>query len=288
MNPFVVLGVPHDVDDAGLKRAYFKKLREHPPETDAEEFQKVQQAFDTLRDPAKRHAAAKRFAEAVAALDAARSSRDTRDVSDAQLEGARLLTRMEQGEQLDLGAATAELAPTLVSLAATMIDTQRHVYARTLLDKVQALQPERPPIPFGPSKLIPVDQLPPGTREAVAHNASSPSNMTVRIARPPKTKSWVLKPVWWVELRPLHVIVRRANGVQVCPLLSMHLQQREHDVPLMLCDGADAGLSGMPELAFFFEAVMGRKRRLLDLMSKDLIETEQSLEPLQWTPSSNA
>lgn len=402
-NPFVVLGVRPDADDAELKRAYFRKLREHPPETDPEEFQAVQEAFETLRDPVRRHAAMqpelpqrlrdlmraamtshsaaaalelleravsdfpqhvpahvmrasclaqlkpaeglaavralstrfpndvevhllhaslehgaerraalrrarevapkdrrpllmdareliglKRFDEALAALDAAKAVPDHTDVSDAQLEGTRLLARMERAERLELDGVQPELAPVLVSLAGTMIDTQRHVYARTLLDKVEQLQPQRPPIPLGPSRLIPLEQLPRATREAVEHNAHTPSPQTIRIKSPPKAKSWLMKPVWWVELRRLHLIVRRANGVQVCPILSLHLQQRDADVPLMLCDRTDAGLSGMPELAHLFEVAMSRKRRLLDLMSKDLIETEQSLEPLQWTPSSNA
>ncbi len=49
MNAFEVLGVELDVDDAGVKRAYAKKVREHPPEADPEGFQKVYEAFELLR-----------------------------------------------------------------------------------------------------------------------------------------------------------------------------------------------------------------------------------------------
>lgn len=56
--PFDVLGVPFDVDDATLKRAYFRKVREHPPETQPAEFQKVHEAFEVLRDPERRRAIA--------------------------------------------------------------------------------------------------------------------------------------------------------------------------------------------------------------------------------------
>ncbi|MBL8954554.1 MAG: DnaJ domain-containing protein [Myxococcaceae bacterium] len=403
MSPFVVLGVAHDVDDAGLKRAYFKKLREFPPETAPEKFQQVQEAFETLRDPGRRRAAlepavpdrardlmrlaagavdphaalatlkkcidafpdlaaahvmhvsclahlkpveglaaarelsvrfaadaevhlllahletgeprrqaleramalaphdrrplyddakeligAKRFDEALGRLDAAKLLTDRRFVSDDMLEGCRLLVRMERGDALDLSHATEELAPRLVMLAATMIETNRKLYARQLLDRAQALDPKRRPIPFGPSRVFSLDVLPEATRAAVGKNAHSPSNATVRLSSAGTSKGWVLKTPWWVELRPLHLIVRRANGVQVCPVLSLDLQQREADVPLLTCDGADAGLQGLSELAYLFDQAIDQKRRLLNLMSRDLIETEQQWEPLEWTPSSNA
>lgn len=397
MSPFVVLGVPHDVDDAALKKAYFRKVREHPPETDPEKFQAVQDAFEQLRDPDRRRAATepevparlvelmsraqrssdpktalatlqqaidefphfipvqvmqvsclshlkpadglaaaralarrfendlevhlllahleqgeprraalakarelaprdrrplfeeaqelialKRWDEALGAIDAALKLTDRRFVPDAQLEGARLRIRVERNEPLQLEQAGEELAPTLVSVASQLIRTRRTLHARALLDKAQQLQPKRPPIPFGPARHLPVAQLPEQTRAYVEQNAQSPSMQTVQIRTVVPSKKWVAKPVWWCELRRLHLIVRRASGVQVCPLLSLELQQREGAVPLLLCDGADAGLGGMPELAFMFEAALERRERLLQLMSKDLLETEQLLEPLQW------
>ncbi|MBL8953245.1 MAG: DnaJ domain-containing protein [Myxococcaceae bacterium] len=54
MSPFDVLGVGRDVDDAGIKRAYAKKVREHPPESDPEGFQRVYEAFELLRDAESR------------------------------------------------------------------------------------------------------------------------------------------------------------------------------------------------------------------------------------------
>jgi tetratricopeptide (TPR) repeat protein len=61
-SPFEVLGVGPDVDDAGLKRAYFAKVREHPPERDPEGFQAIREAFEALRDPHQRQALAEQQA----------------------------------------------------------------------------------------------------------------------------------------------------------------------------------------------------------------------------------
>lgn len=59
--PFEVLGVPFDVDDATLKKAYFRKVREFPPETHAKEFQQLTEAFELLRVPDQRRAVAERL-----------------------------------------------------------------------------------------------------------------------------------------------------------------------------------------------------------------------------------
>lgn len=48
-NPFEILGVPLDADDAAVRRAYARKVREHPPESDAEGFQRIAEAFEAIR-----------------------------------------------------------------------------------------------------------------------------------------------------------------------------------------------------------------------------------------------
>src|SRR6266404_3045040 len=55
-NPFEVLGVGRDVSDKDLKKRYFQLLRQYPPETSPEEFNRVQHAYDELKDPAARAA----------------------------------------------------------------------------------------------------------------------------------------------------------------------------------------------------------------------------------------
>lgn len=55
-DPYEVLGVARDVSDRDLKKRYFALIRQFPPETHPEEFNRLQQAYDTLGDPAKRAA----------------------------------------------------------------------------------------------------------------------------------------------------------------------------------------------------------------------------------------
>ncbi|MBL8956540.1 MAG: DnaJ domain-containing protein [Myxococcaceae bacterium] len=55
-DPFEVLGVATDVTDKDLKKRYYALLRQYPPETHPDEFNRVQRAFDELKDPAARAA----------------------------------------------------------------------------------------------------------------------------------------------------------------------------------------------------------------------------------------
>lgn len=59
-NPFEVLGVAKDVSDKDLKKRYFALLREFPPETHPDEFNRVQRAFEVLKDPEQRAQADKK------------------------------------------------------------------------------------------------------------------------------------------------------------------------------------------------------------------------------------
>ncbi len=49
VDPFAVLGIGRDADDAAVKRAYFLQVRQHPPETEPERFEVIRAAYDKLR-----------------------------------------------------------------------------------------------------------------------------------------------------------------------------------------------------------------------------------------------
>lgn len=50
-DPYRVLGLERRATDAEIKRAYFQKVRAHPPEQAPEQFQEIRRAYDALRDP---------------------------------------------------------------------------------------------------------------------------------------------------------------------------------------------------------------------------------------------
>lgn len=47
-DPYQVLDVPETADDAAVKKAYLRKVREFPPERSPERFQAVRRAFETI------------------------------------------------------------------------------------------------------------------------------------------------------------------------------------------------------------------------------------------------
>ena len=49
-DPYEVLGLQPGDDEAAVKRAYFQKVREFPPEAEPEKFQEVRSAYEQLRD----------------------------------------------------------------------------------------------------------------------------------------------------------------------------------------------------------------------------------------------
>ncbi len=49
-DPFAVLGLPVDSDDAAIRRRYLELVRQFPPEKNPERFAAVRQAYDLLRD----------------------------------------------------------------------------------------------------------------------------------------------------------------------------------------------------------------------------------------------
>ena len=53
-NPYTVLGVDRKAGLGEIKRAYFKLVREYPPEEQPEKFQEIREAYEQLKSPEKR------------------------------------------------------------------------------------------------------------------------------------------------------------------------------------------------------------------------------------------
>ena len=51
---YKTLGTTANIGNARIKEKYIEALRKHPPETDPEGFEKVREAYETLKDPEKR------------------------------------------------------------------------------------------------------------------------------------------------------------------------------------------------------------------------------------------
>ena len=49
-----ILGVRADAGEEEIRAAYLRKVKEHPPERSPEEFEKIRDAYRTLRDPRSR------------------------------------------------------------------------------------------------------------------------------------------------------------------------------------------------------------------------------------------
>jgi curved DNA-binding protein CbpA len=54
LDPYAVLGIDRQADEAEIKRAYFKLVREYPPEHSPEKFQEIRAAYEQLRAPESR------------------------------------------------------------------------------------------------------------------------------------------------------------------------------------------------------------------------------------------
>jgi preprotein translocase subunit Sec63 len=53
-DPREVLGVPPNAGEEEIRAAYLRKVKEYPPDRSPEEFEKIRDAFETLRDPRQR------------------------------------------------------------------------------------------------------------------------------------------------------------------------------------------------------------------------------------------
>jgi len=54
MDPNEILGVAADAPEEKIRAAYLTKVKEFPPDRAPEEFERIRDAYDTLRDPRKR------------------------------------------------------------------------------------------------------------------------------------------------------------------------------------------------------------------------------------------
>jgi tetratricopeptide (TPR) repeat protein len=98
-----VLGIDRTADERAIKKAYFARVRRHPPETHPEEFQRIREAYEVLSNPQSRadYDAVNRYdqygAATAARLQAATAAMDIADWSHAQVE---LIAVLEQEPQL--------------------------------------------------------------------------------------------------------------------------------------------------------------------------------------------
>ncbi len=53
-DPYRVLGLPPTATQAEIKRAYFALIRQHPPETEADNFKLIRAAYEKIKDAARR------------------------------------------------------------------------------------------------------------------------------------------------------------------------------------------------------------------------------------------
>jgi curved DNA-binding protein CbpA len=55
MNPYLVLGLPPDADDARIRRAYLEAVKASPPETHPARFKEIAAAYERIKDETSRH-----------------------------------------------------------------------------------------------------------------------------------------------------------------------------------------------------------------------------------------
>ena len=55
MNPYLVLGVPRNADDACIRQAYLSAVKEATPETHPARFKEVAAAYENIKDEPSRH-----------------------------------------------------------------------------------------------------------------------------------------------------------------------------------------------------------------------------------------
>jgi curved DNA-binding protein CbpA len=54
VDPHTILEVSPDIDEAGLRQRYLELVRQNPPEKHPRRFAEIREAYEQLRDPAKR------------------------------------------------------------------------------------------------------------------------------------------------------------------------------------------------------------------------------------------
>ena len=54
LDPYFVLDLPHDADEAAVRQKYLELVRRYPPEREPAKAAEIRAAYDLLRDPVKR------------------------------------------------------------------------------------------------------------------------------------------------------------------------------------------------------------------------------------------
>ncbi|MEZ6063779.1 MAG: J domain-containing protein [Planctomycetaceae bacterium] len=54
LDPYTVLDLNNDADDAQVRSRYLQLVRQFPPEKDPQKFAEIRSAYDALRDPLQR------------------------------------------------------------------------------------------------------------------------------------------------------------------------------------------------------------------------------------------
>lgn len=49
-DPYAILGLPRDSDDAAIRQRYLELVKLHPPDRDPQKFAAVREAFEKLKD----------------------------------------------------------------------------------------------------------------------------------------------------------------------------------------------------------------------------------------------
>ncbi len=55
MNPYLILGVPRDADDARIRQAYLDAVKDATPETHPARFKEIAAAYEKIKDETSRH-----------------------------------------------------------------------------------------------------------------------------------------------------------------------------------------------------------------------------------------
>jgi hypothetical protein len=54
VDPWSVLGLGLDADDAQIRAAYLAGVKRHPPDRDPDAFERVRDAYESIREPSRR------------------------------------------------------------------------------------------------------------------------------------------------------------------------------------------------------------------------------------------
>ncbi len=177
-NHYQVLGVERTADDRAIKKAYFALVRANPPETHPEEFKRLREAYEVLRDPIARQ----RFDDADREYgeydgDVAAALREAEAAAKAGDEAAvQAKLRPLVGERPDLRILRERLA-------ASYARDKRHKEALAELDALVQAAPEEARYHFQRALVLRSLEKPKKARRAVerAHEID-PGNLVYHLA----------------------------------------------------------------------------------------------------------